>query len=435
MIKLALAALLGLSIACGGGGSKTPDASDGSQLQCDPLAQTGCAIGEKCTWLFDAFMPQYVGHVGCAPDGTAGVGEACKYGPPGITGVDNCKGGLVCGEFRGDTGICKTICNQSGGSPACDGDHVCVTYSDLFSTGASTPKAAGVCDHVCDPIADNDFDGSASDGPGAFSRRGSMCGSAANIGCYGRPSGGVEPPTAFSCTKDRNFDKSATNGGTGLRHRMPCTTTTGCRDTNNRLSLNSCNQGYVPLIEESTEVSTRICVAICKPANCYSGNCGANDVNAAGAEGDGCRAGERVFAGASGTWSDPGAEHCRFTWYDEIDRSDGTFVPSKFSNTTGLCYSHHAYKFDKDGDPGTGVSGREAVLPDCKDLPDGNGSGTNPSDPDYFGAAELGCVDTVHAGLGPAADGKRVRVPQALLDKVRALDLPRPLYDGELDLP
>jgi hypothetical protein len=135
-----------------------------------------------------------------------------------------------------------------------------------------------------------------------------------------------------------------------------------------------------------------------------------------------------VFGG-DGNWGDPGAEHCRFIWSYEIDRDTGVYLPSAFSNTTGVCYSHNAYKFDKDGDSSNGA---ETVLPPCSELEDGIGSATDPADPNYWGAAELGCVDTMHAGLGSgAAVGKSVKVPDRLLKKMRALDMPRPLYSSE----
>lgn len=438
MKKLALGALLaGLLAACGGDDhptiidSKTADAP----MQCNVLTQAGCAAGEKCTWLLDALTPQYVGHIGCAPDGTADVGEECMFGAPGATGVDNCKAGTVCGAYRMGTGFCKAVCDQAGGDPACDASHVCVTYSKLFSTGETTPAAAGVCDLACDPLADNDFDGSAGLLTGSASARRAMtCGSADNVGCYGSPSGGTGLPTGYSCTGEINNEKGTANGGTGIRHRTQCTTGTGCADEGGTVYLNSCNQGYLPLLIESTEVSTTICVAICKPANCFMGNCGGTgNPNVAGAAQDGCRPSDRVL-GTDGAWDMPqgnppsGGEHCVFQWFFELD-DQGAFLPSPTSNTVGFCYNHTAYKYNKDGDPNTGTNGREEPLPACSALQDGIGSGSAPTDPNYFGAAELGCVDTSHVpGLGSAAVGKRTMVPGEVMNKIRSMDRPRALY-------
>src|SRR5574338_400274 len=144
MKKLALGALLiGLLAACGGddgkngkimpldGGADAP-----STMTCNPLTQAGCAANEKCTWLIDATMPQYVGHVGCAPDGDVAVDGECTYGAASATGYDNCAKGSVCSQYRtpGNAGVCKQLCDQQGGTPTCDASHVCVTYSQLFST-------------------------------------------------------------------------------------------------------------------------------------------------------------------------------------------------------------------------------------------------------------------------------------------------------------
>jgi hypothetical protein len=54
----------------------------------------------------------------------------------------------------------------------------------------------------------------------------------------------------------------------------------------------------------------------------------------------------------------------------------------------------------------------DAPLPACATLPDGAGSGS------AFGAADLGCVDSTHAGA--MATGKAQRRP--------AFDMPHPLY-------
>ena len=97
------------------------------ESNCNLLTQVGCAAGRKCTWLVDASQPQYVGHIGCAPDGTANLDEACMFGMPGATGYDNCRKGSVCSGYQGGVGVCKQICDQQGGMPACDAQHVCVT--------------------------------------------------------------------------------------------------------------------------------------------------------------------------------------------------------------------------------------------------------------------------------------------------------------------
>jgi len=301
------------------------------------------------------------------------------YGAAGATGYDNCAKGGVCSAFGTPLtpGICKQICDEEGGSPMCDTDHTCVTYARLFSTGATSPNAAGVCDPACDPLADNDFDGSA----GSSTKVSSTCGSSFQIGCYGIPSGGTPPVTGFSCTGDIN-----SNPDKGLRHRSECTVSTGCADTDGTIYVNSCNQGYLPLIRESTANSTTVCIAMCKPLDCYAGNCGSNDVNRLGAAPHRCTAPDAVGTFGSG-------EECQYMWANELD-GNGHWLPSKYSDSVGFCFDHSQYKYDP-----TGGTNPTITFPPCEQL-QVHGTGSNPADPlTYFGAVDFGCVSSQTAGL------------------------------------
>ncbi len=425
MKKLAFGALfVGLLVACGGGDdNKKINIIDGNNVDalgvCNPLTQAGCATGEKCTWLLDALMPQYVGHVGCAPDGTAAAGESCMYGAPGASGYDNCAKGTVCGNYRGGTGTCKTVCDQQGGSPMCDEQHVCVTYSGLFGTG-DTPAAGGVCDRACEPLDDNDFDGS-----GAKTKTGTVCGSAASVGCYGYPSYGSPPATGWSCTNDINFDTTVAGG---LRHRSQCTEANNCADPGPQIYVNSCNQGYLPLLYESSGSTTIICVAMCKPLTCYAGtnNCGTGTgtENRAGAAGDACKATDR----SSATGAFAATEHCQYLWWREVDDS-GNFLESKHSDDVGFCFDMNVYRYDSNGDNKVDTS--DMKLPNCNTLGSGFGSGSDRTDPTtYFGAADLGCVSTDY--LGSAAQGK-AKMPEQWLQKRTLTNLPRALYHRTME--
>jgi hypothetical protein len=339
---------------------------------CNPLTQANCAAGEKCTWLVDALMPVYVGHIGCAPAGTGKVGDACMYGFPGQTGYDNCDAGLVCSNFTSGSGVCKQLCDPQGGMPACDAQHACVTKPHLFFTGDTTPPAAGMCGVACDPIADNDFDGS-----GTLTKTGTSCGSA-TVGCYGYPSLGQPPTTAWTCVEDIN---AMVDQPVGLRHRVECTQTNNCASVD--LRINSCNQGYLPLLAESSMVSIEICVALCVPKNCFAGNCGTNDVDRLGVMPNRCNATDRV--GTFDTSAD--GEHCLFSWLFELD-DQNNLLRSPTSDTVGFCVDHSKYLYDSNGD-----GSADAPVPACATLPDGFGSGGT------LGAADVGCVDTTHAML------------------------------------
>jgi hypothetical protein len=326
-------------------------------MACDVLAQTGCQAGWKCSWIIDATTPQYVGHTGCVPDGTAQVGAGCEFGAAGASGYDNCAKGSVCSGFGTPMtpGVCEPICDPQGGSPTCEATHACVAQPELFSTGATSPAAAGVCVSTCDPFADNDLDGSGS----AFSRTGTACGSA-NIGCYGLPSNGNVPKTTFTCMIDVHY-------GTSLVHRTECTSNDGCADLDGKVHANSCNQGYEPMLNESTAVTTLVCVALCKPLDCYAGSCGSNNTNRLGAAPHRCASSDAVGAFGSD-------EECQYLWAHELNNV-GQWLPSAYSDSVGICVDHAAYG-----------------SPSCKDVPlHGNGS--------VYDAVSLGCVSSQTAGL------------------------------------
>jgi hypothetical protein len=470
MKKLALGALCaGLLVALGacGGDDKphiTLDAGSGATT-CDPLKQTGCPANEKCTWLIDAIAPNYVGHLGCAPidSGAAAAGAQCQYKGQGTDGYDNCDKGLVCGNYRGghcpptgaractksadcnpgelcnddnlcatrcltdndcngatcleNTDICKPICDQleNAGNAACDTAHACVIYSGLFSTGDTTPPAAGVCDLKCDPFADNDFDGSGT----VSAKTGTTC--AANQGCYGYPSYGTAPKTAFTCTRDINRSVAQP---LGLRHRVQCTEDNKCAAPGPKVFTNSCNQGYLPLLRESTTVSTTICVALCDPLSCYNGNCGTQDVNRVGRAPNRCNANDRLgMTFNQGTLSDPhpNGEECEYLWRREYDTMTKTYLLSDHKDTVGICFDHSQYQYDSDGD-----NTADTTLPPCGALVQGFGAGSDPTDPlTFFGAADLGCVTSDEAGV--MVNGK-MQVPDTTVEKWRRIDMPRALY-------
>src|SRR5262249_55630252 len=101
---------------CDCGGSSTPDAAtdsadggsnDGASgdspdgaATCDPLSppgQQGCSAGQKCTWILLADTPAKMGRIGCVPDGTIAIGQACTVGAAGATtGYEACVSGTVC---------------------------------------------------------------------------------------------------------------------------------------------------------------------------------------------------------------------------------------------------------------------------------------------------------------------------------------------------
>jgi hypothetical protein len=413
------ALFVGLLAACGGGSDSKKiivvDGNDGdASSTCSPLTQAGCPTGQKCTWIIDATTPMYVGHIGCEAAGTAAIGASCMFGAAGATGFDNCVGGAVCSAFGTPMtqGTCKQICDNQGGAPMCDASHVCVQYARLFSTGPTSPAAAGVCDLACDPLADNDFDGSGS-GQG---KTGTTCGSNARIGCYGGPSGGTPPATGWSCTGDVDTvlgsDGSITDDN--LRHRAHCDSTDNCADTDGTIYINSCNQGYLPLFYDQTGSTVVDCVAMCHPLDCYSGNCGQSDANRLGQTGHACKNPDIMTGvGAQPPKTTVGGENCEFLWDSEIDGS-GNWLPSPTSNSVGFCVDHSKYKYDSNGD-----GSADTALPDCSTL------ALSGSDMNTIYAVDLGCVSTTTAGFGSGSARGKLQVPTR---SIPGLDRPRMLY-------
>ncbi|MBV8762856.1 MAG: hypothetical protein JO257_36565 [Deltaproteobacteria bacterium] len=307
-------------------------------VYCDPFTQTGCGAGRKCTWIAAVQEGDGDPGVGCVPDGTVPLGAACKFSD---AGYDNCAKGLFCGD-----GTCNAICSYTDPT-TCGSGTACVPDRALFVQGLT---GEGLCWRTCDPLADNDFDGSGS----ALSRSGSGCGSA-TMGCYGFPGRGMAPPTAFACYGELN-------ASVPLRHRSECTSDSGCSvPLIGGILVNSCNQGYEPVLRESTAVSTTICVALCAPLDCYAGNCGSNDVNRVGAAPHRCNAIDARGSFGSG-------EECQYLWHLEVDGS-GAWLPSPYSNAVGFCVDRDAYG-----------------QPRCNTLP-------------LAAAAAQGCVSTTTAGM------------------------------------
>jgi hypothetical protein len=121
-----------------------PDVVMDARPPCNPLTQEGCGVGEKCSWHLDALTPQNFGHVECVPNGTAMVGEACMFGAPGGTGVDNCVGGLVCSKDQG-AGTCRELCDLTGGDPQCGIVGTCTAHASIFVTQGMSPTV-GLCE-------------------------------------------------------------------------------------------------------------------------------------------------------------------------------------------------------------------------------------------------------------------------------------------------
>jgi hypothetical protein len=392
---------------------KLTDASDdsGSTL-CDPVAQTGCAATEKCTWFHDDTGDATTdprkpadGHIGCAPiDGaTVDLKGACTYGTPGVTGFDNCKPGLLCDTTKDaePQGRCEQICDPTLGTN-CENNVGCVRKHGVFAAvGAGDATTPGTCQILCDPLLDNDYDGA---GTMSAQRAGSPCETDANAGCWGRISS-TDARTFFFCS-----------------HSVPGTETLVHRDEvviMEKQLLVACHPGYaLGFAGDATGSMKTDCYSYCKPADAIgssgSGTIGTtnpgtpialpNPQRPNGDPSDPCSVAKgrtgNFGAVPSATVNGTNGEHCMYTWRFEVDMA-GTLFPSPTSNTVGICYDHSKYN---DG------ATPPVEEPACTAVP---ASDATPMNMTTTGVS-LGCLSLTTLGLPTSLTGKSepISIPQ-----------------------
>ena len=408
VLLLAVAACAPQSCGPGWGTMRRPDSSvvDGA---CNVLEQTGCGSNQKCTWVIDAAdAASWIGHISCTPDGAQAIGSACTRRAPGTYsgGYDDCVRGAYClGPAAGGSGTCEAICDLAGGAPACATSFGCTPYDGVLGPQGMTPLA-GLCAPTCDPLADNNFLGSAGD-----NRTGSACGSGS--GCYGLPDGSAGP-TVWTCRPQRAYSRV---------HRSSCDATihpgdtAACATSLTMYPANGCAAGYEPLIYDADGTTYVDCIALCRPATCYntgsgsaigSSSCGTgSDVNVTGTAPYQCNTQRLQYAAFDST--DPAApwsataptvnngEQCYYSWLFELDASQA-LVPSATSDTVGFCLDHALYTYP------TGSGSETAPWPRCDYI----GLGSNGYHAQPFDAALFGCVDiaTARAAGDLGFDGK-----------------------------
>src|SRR5262245_24221254 len=99
LVRVAVVVLGALYLSCGGDDTIAPPIDGPVSTECNLLSQTGCAAGEKCTWIrlqVGDLEAQQLGQIGCAPVGDKPILADCQWRPAGATGWDDCVGGAVC---------------------------------------------------------------------------------------------------------------------------------------------------------------------------------------------------------------------------------------------------------------------------------------------------------------------------------------------------
>jgi hypothetical protein len=107
------AVLFASVIACGTGGGENDASgnggSDGGSPGCDPVAQSGCVGGQKCSLACNGAVPA----LACLPEnGTVAVGQAC-------TDTNQCLGGAFCASSASiPTPTCVKLCSTTADCPS-----------------------------------------------------------------------------------------------------------------------------------------------------------------------------------------------------------------------------------------------------------------------------------------------------------------------------
>ena len=115
--------------------SNEADSSGGGpMLDCDPVQQTGCSDGEKCTVVLQAGEPSFT----CVAD-TADLDPLGSCTPALGTGVDGCPGGYACLGPEDADGVCVPLCLSSNDCA----DGVCL---------AESQHAIQFCAQECSPF-------------------------------------------------------------------------------------------------------------------------------------------------------------------------------------------------------------------------------------------------------------------------------------------
>lgn len=142
-MRLLVTALAGL-VGSGCGSGDDAAGGDAGVAACDPLAQSGCAGGEKCSVVLPPGDGD--GTTDCVADGSVAEGEPCQLiERDDGTRIDDCAGPLVCGPEK----VCTPPCvfRERG---SCGGEATCVSVNRYFEdvTGADV----GLCVPQCDPL-------------------------------------------------------------------------------------------------------------------------------------------------------------------------------------------------------------------------------------------------------------------------------------------
>ena len=374
--RIALYVIVACGLGCGSGHDPTTEPPSGGAVAfaCDPIDQTGCAAGQKCTWIVDidaTATRAEIGHVGCVAAGPQPVGASCSDAVAETTGgADACVAGALC-----ISGACKPICDpqQGGGPGACDESDACVTYTGIFESAGD--PIAGVCEPGCDPLTQRLVDGNAE-----------ACGSPAPA-----------QPTATCVASDgfRTFHCAPTTPDLYANtDRVPPLAANGTGFTN------GCAPGFIPFFyEDASGAMNTVCTGLCAPLK-VDATIAADPAHASDNKGDATALGKLTtdpapVAGHAtcdvGIKGSVDAEDCRFLWYPLAQGDPTKALTTPYNDTLGVCFAYSNYLTVTIPGSSTKVAQKS-----CADLP------VTAAANDPFGSArDNGCYPLADS-LGPS---------------------------------
>jgi hypothetical protein len=380
-MKLVVLAFVLAFAGCGGDDTELPTPFADAALACNPVAQTGCSTGEKCTWLVDIdstpTTPQ-IGHVGCARDGATADGAACS--DPSSGGADDCIAGDVC-----ILGTCKPICDPQlvgGATGACPTSYACSIYADVFESAGNS--IAGVCEPTCSPLTQTLNVG-------------------ANTAACGSPDPAQPVSTCVASAAFRSFHCAPTSSElyANVDRKPPFT------DAGGNVYTNGCAPGFIPFYyEDASGAMQTLCTGMCAPLK-VDQTIAAEAAHKDDSRGDKMALGKlptelapalgkaTCDAGIKGsTVTAPRGQDCRFLWFPLAKGDPTKALDSPFNDTLGVCFAYEKFLT-------VTVPGMTQKQPEksCAELP-----AVAPTDDPYGSAKDNGCYPLAESlGSPPAA--------------------------------
>jgi hypothetical protein len=328
------AVFVGVVAACGSGGKVSLiDASLDAPTTCNPVAQSGCMTGEKCTWIVDidgSMTTNEIGHIGCVAVGSAPIqdGATCTDATAAMNGgADACIAGDLCISQK-----CKPICDPqvigNAATGACAANYACSVYAGVFQSAG--PPVAGVCDPTCDPLTQS-----------------------LNVGTTGIAACGSSDPTKPSgtCVASGGFRSfhCAPSGSMAYPNtdRQP-----PLADSHGNIYGNGCAPGFIPFYYEDASVSMKtLCSGMCAPLKVDS-TIAADPLHKNDNKGDATALGKlpadlAPAAGKStcgvGVKGSETEEDCRFVWFP-LAQGDPTMpAATPYNDTLGICFAYQKF--------------------------------------------------------------------------------------------